>query len=44
MDGEKVIVWIAESDEDFSKELKAWESLGFENLSETLERIENESW
>ncbi|HEO65916.1 MAG TPA: hypothetical protein ENI73_08610 [Spirochaetes bacterium] len=36
MDGEKVIVWIAESEDDFSEELKAWESLGFENLSETL--------
>ncbi len=39
-DGDKVVVLIEESPDDFWDELKQWQSLGLENLCRTLDRVE----
>ncbi len=38
-DGDKVVVLIAESADDFMDELKQWENVGIEDLCNTLEQV-----
>ena len=42
-DGDRVIVIIKESNDDFLDELYAWETMGFDELCNTLDKLENGS-